>query len=42
MNVMMAILLVLTVCNMAYGGEVQILAADLHSSEGNRWSVNVT
>ena len=43
MKVTMTILLVLAVCNMAYGGEVQILAADLHNSEGTtHWSVNVT
>jgi hypothetical protein len=27
---------------MAYGGEVQILAADLRNSEGTHWSLNVT
>ena len=42
MKITMTILLILTVCKMAYGGEVQILAADLHNSEGNSWSVNVT
>ncbi len=42
MNVAMTILLILTVANPAYGSEVHILAVDLHSSDDNRWSVDVT
>ncbi len=42
MKITTTILLVLAVCTMAYGGEVQILATDLHNREGMHWSVNVT
>ena len=42
MKITMTILLALAACEIAYGDEVQILAADLHNREGNYWSVNVT
>ncbi len=35
-------LLALTVLNTADADDVKILAADFHSSGGNRWSLNVT
>ena len=41
-NVMLAILLVLTAFNTAVANDVKILAADFRSSEGNRWSLDVT
>ena len=41
-NGLAAVLLVLTMLNTADAGDVKILAADLHSSGGNRWSLNVT
>ena len=42
MNVMVAILLALTAFNTAYADDVKILAANFYTSDGNRWSVNVT
>jgi hypothetical protein len=42
MKITMGILLISTVCNFAFAGEVQILAADFHSTEEKHWSVNVT
>ncbi len=41
-NALAAGLLTLTVLNTAHADEVKILAADFHSSGGNRWSLNVT
>jgi hypothetical protein len=41
-SVMVAILLALVAFNTAYADDVKILAADFRSTEGNRWSVNVT
>ena len=41
-NALAAGLLALAVLSSADAGEVNILAADFHSSGGNRWSVNVT
>lgn len=42
LNILAASLLALFVLNTADAGEVKILAADLHSTGDNRWSVNVT
>ncbi len=39
---MVAFLLVFAAFNKAYANDVKILAADFQSSDGNRWSVNVT
>ncbi|MEE8291672.1 MAG: hypothetical protein V3R80_09340 [Candidatus Tectomicrobia bacterium] len=41
-NALAAGLLTLTVLNTAHADDVKILAADFHSSGGNRWSLNVT
>jgi hypothetical protein len=41
-NALAASLLTLTVLNTAYADDVKILAAQIHSNGGNRWSLNVT
>ena len=41
-NVLVTSLLALSVLNTTDADEVKILAADLHSTGDNRWSVNVT